>query len=121
MQPRRCWLPLLLLTGSAAFAQAPTGAIAGTVYDASGGVVPNASITVKSTDTAFDRALKSNQAGQYSAPPLAAGTYEIKASAAGFPPLDTKAVVTTGNTPTVSPHLQGGRPRATVTRATAAD
>jgi hypothetical protein len=118
MQPRRCWLSLIFLTASTAFAQAPTGALAGTVYDASGGAVPNASISVRSTDTAFDRALKSNSAGQYSAPSLVAGTYEIKVEAAGFHTLNTKAVVTTGNVTTVDLHLQVGEQKDTVTVAT---
>ena len=119
MQPRRCWLPLLLLAIPAAFAQAPTGAIAGTVYDASGAVVPNAAIKVKSDATAFERSLNSNQAGQYSANSLASGTYQIRVSAAGFHNLDTKAVVTTGNTTTVDIHLQVGEQKDTVTVATA--
>lgn len=59
MQPRRCWLPLFLLATPLAFAQTPTGAIAGTVYDASGGVVPNAAVKVKSAATAFERDRKS--------------------------------------------------------------
>jgi hypothetical protein len=120
MQPRRCRLSLLLLIAApTVFAQAPTGAIAGTVYDASGGVVPNAAIKVKSTATAFERSLISNQAGQYSAPSLTSGTYEIHISAAGFHNLDTKAVVTTGNTTTVDIHLQVGEQKETVTVATA--
>ena len=65
-------------------AQAPTGEIAGTVYDASGGVVPDASIRVKSAATAFERALLSNQSGQYSVPSLAAGDYEMRVEARGF-------------------------------------
>ncbi|HJZ96542.1 MAG TPA: TonB-dependent receptor [Candidatus Solibacter sp.] len=115
MQPRRCLAPLFLLATSTAFAQAPTGAIAGTVYDASGSVVPNAAIKVKSDATAFERSLTSNQTGQYSAPSLAAGTYEIHVSAAGFHNLDTKAVVATGNTTTVNLHLQVGEQKDTVT------
>src|SRR5438309_562617 len=58
----------MLLLVSATFAQAPTGEIAGTVFDASGGVVPNAAIRVKSAATAFERSLRSNQSGQYSVP-----------------------------------------------------
>ena len=62
---------LLLLFGRCVLAQAPTGEIAGTVYDPAGGVVPNASIAVKNAATSFDRVLRSNRAGQYSVPSLA--------------------------------------------------
>ena len=115
----RLCLSFFLLLESGALAQAPTGAIAGTVYDSSGALVPNASIKVKSDTTAFERSILSNQAGQYSAPSLAAGTYDIRVEAPGFHTLDTKAVVTTGNVTTVDLHLQVGEQKETVTVATA--
>ena len=120
MQPRSCRVcfGLVLLFGYASFAQAPTGAIAGTVYDASGALVPNASIRVKSAATAFERTLVSNQAGQYSAPSLAAGTYDIEVKAPGFHTVETKAVVTTGTVATVDLHLQVGEQKDTITVAT---
>jgi hypothetical protein len=96
-------------------AQAPTGEIAGTVYDPSGGVVPNASITVKNAATSFDRQLISNQNGQFSVPSLAAGTYEMRVEAPGFHTLSVKAVVATGAVTTVDPHLQVGEQKDTVT------
>ena len=96
-------------------AQAPTGEIAGTVYDASGGVVPNASITVKNAATAFDRQLVSNQSGQFTVPSLAAGTYEMRVEAPGFHSLSVKAVVATGTVTTVDPHLQVGEQKDTIT------
>ena len=96
-------------------AQAPTGEIAGTVYDSSGGVVPNASIKVKNAATAFERALLSNQSGQYSVPSLAAGAYEMRVEAPGFHSYSVKAVVATGGVTTVDPHLQVGEQKDTVT------
>ena len=86
-------------------AQAPTGEIAGTVYDASGGVVPNAAIKVKNTATAFERVLRSNQSGQYSVPSLAAGAYEMRVESPGFRSYSVKAVVSTRGITTVDPHL----------------
>src|SRR5206468_3522325 len=100
------WSNLWLLLAALAHAQAPTGEIAGTVYDASGGVVPNAAISVKNANTAFDRVLKSNQSGQYSVASLAAGTYEMRVDAAGFRSLATKAVVVTGAVTTVDLRLE---------------
>jgi hypothetical protein len=118
MQPRCCRSIAALFLAVAASAQAPTGSLAGTVYDPSGGVVPNASITVKNAATAFDRALISNHTGQYSAPSLAPGTYEIKVTAPGFHTLNTHAIVTTGSPTTVDLHLQVGEQKDTVTVAT---
>lgn len=96
-------------------AQAPTGEIAGTVYDPSGGVVPNASITVKNAATAFDRRLFSNKDGQYSVPSLASGEYQMRVEAPGFHSLSVKAVVSTGAVTTVDPHLEVGEQKETVT------
>ena len=99
-------------------AQAPTGEIAGTVYDASGALVPNASIKVKNAATAFERSLLSNQSGQYSVPSLAAGEYEMRVEAPGFHTFLVKAVVATGGVTTVDPRLQLGEQRDTVTVST---
>src|SRR5580765_5024862 len=105
----------MLLSVSALFAQAPTGEIAGTVYDASGGVVPNASIKVKNAATAFERSLVTNQSGRYSVPSLAAGTYEMRIEAPGFRTFSVKAVVATGGITTVDARLQLGEQKDTVT------
>ena len=106
---------LLVVFVTALSAQAPTGEIAGTVYDPSGGVVPNASIKVKNAATAFERVLLSNHNGQYSVPSLAAGTYEMRVEAPGFHGYSVKAVVATGGITTVDPHLQVGEQKDTVT------
>ena len=96
-------------------AQAPTGEIAGTVYDASGGVVPNASIKVKNAATAFERTLRCNHSGQFSVPSLAAGTYEMRVESPGFRGYSVKAVVSTGGITTVDSHLQLGEQKETIT------
>src|SRR4051812_4743767 len=97
-----------LLASAAAFAQAPTGEIAGTVYDASGAVVPNAAITLKSAATGFTREIRSNHSGRYSAPSLAAGAYELRAEAAGFRNVALAVTVATGSVNAVDLHLQVG-------------
>ena len=108
-------LTLGFLVVAVLYGQAPTGEIAGTVYDASGGVVPHASIKVRSSATAFERSLVTNQNGQYSVPSLAAGAYEIRVEAAGFKSFSANAIVATGGITTVDPHLQLGEQRDTVT------
>jgi hypothetical protein len=98
------YLPLLLaLTSFCATlsAQAPTGSINGTVIDASGAVVPNATVTVTDKATASARTLTTNAEGLYSAPSLPAGDYEIKAEVAGFKTLVRQATVVAGGAATV--------------------
>src|SRR5262245_22546376 len=111
---------LLLLPCALAIAQAPTGEIAGTVYDASGGVVPNASITVRSTATAFERALYSNQSGRYSVASLAAGVYQMRVEAFGFRTAELRVVVATGAVSTADLRLQLGEQKETITVDTVA-
>jgi Carboxypeptidase regulatory-like domain len=74
-----------LLCGFSLYAQVnATGALAGTVTDKSGAVVPNAHIKITSKDTGATREATSNGAGQYRFDLLAAGTYEVRASITGF-------------------------------------
>lgn len=87
---RRVVIPLLMLTltlalaARSAQAQATsTAAISGIVVDAAGGVVPGATIVVKSASgTIFETA--TNTEGFFSVPALAAGVYTVTASLAGF-------------------------------------
>ena len=92
---RRFWgvrsaLPLLLsmlLIGSAlpAFCQTlTTGDAAGVIKDATGAVVPNSTITLKSADTGDVRTAVSNSAGEYRFDLLKPGQYEISATSTGL-------------------------------------
>ncbi|HXA51301.1 MAG TPA: carboxypeptidase-like regulatory domain-containing protein, partial [Candidatus Acidoferrum sp.] len=110
----RCTM-LLLMPWMIVLAQAPTGEIAGRVYDPSGGAVPNATISVRSAATSFDRALRSNESGQYSVASLMAGSYEMRVEAPGFRTTVINAVVATGAVTTVDLHLQVGEQRETIT------
>src|SRR5712692_3654904 len=67
-----------------AFAQVTTGAISGTVHDATGAVIPGASITIRNLDTGITRNLLSDEAGRYRAPELPLGNYEVRAELSGF-------------------------------------
>ena len=60
------------------------GTINGTITDASGAVVPAATVTVKNTATQGERNLASNEAGIYVAQFLQPGAYEITVAKAGF-------------------------------------
>jgi len=73
-----------VLTGPAFAQNAGSATITGTLTDASGAVVPGASVAVKNTDTGADRAIQTNDAGIYVAPFLAPGKYELSAGKTGF-------------------------------------
>lgn len=91
-----------------ALAQAPTGNIAGTVSDASGAVVQDASIMVTNLGTGLKRELNSNSEGQYSVAALPAGRYEVRGQKAGFRQVVRQADVVVGSTTTVDLTLQLG-------------
>ncbi len=67
-----------------AWAQSFTGTIAGTVTDASGAVIPQASVAVLNTGTNARSEAKTDGSGNYVIPLLPPGQYNIEATAAGF-------------------------------------
>jgi hypothetical protein len=73
-----------LLGGNFAHAQQITGAIAGTVMDPAGAVVPNASVQVTNTGTGFSRAATSDNAGAFLIQYLPVGNYTVDVTAQGF-------------------------------------
>jgi Carboxypeptidase regulatory-like domain len=82
---------LLLGCCLATFGQEAT--IVGTATDPSGSVVPNVTITVTHTGTGQTRTLATNDAGQYVAPDLVIGNYDVKAEAPGFKTAEKKNIV----------------------------
>ncbi|HTW66196.1 MAG TPA: carboxypeptidase regulatory-like domain-containing protein [Bryobacteraceae bacterium] len=82
------------------FAQS-TGAIQGTVTDASGAAVPNATITVKDPTHGVDRTLVTDSAGIYYVPSLPVGTYSVEVRAPGLTQTEaTGLIVQVGSTVT---------------------
>jgi hypothetical protein len=65
-------------------AQVVGATLSGTVTDTSGGVVPNANITVKNVATGITRMAVTNGSGLYTVPNLQPGPYELTAAASGF-------------------------------------
>ena len=83
---------VVLLLGVAFLTTAQEATIVGTVTDPSGSVVPNVSITVTNVKTGVTRTLTTNDVGQYVAPGLPIGTYDLKAEASGFKVEESKGV-----------------------------
>src|SRR5437870_3559482 len=66
------------------FAQGGTATILGTVRDTSGALIPGVSITIKHTDSGLTRTVTSSETGNYTAPALPVGPYEVTAMIPGF-------------------------------------
>lgn len=60
------------------------GEITGVVQDASGALIPNASVTATNSATNVARTTLTNSSGLYSFPGLVPGTYDVKVTAPGF-------------------------------------
>src|SRR5215471_18994411 len=73
-----------LLISSASFGQITTGTISGTVKDASGAVLPGASLLIQNEETGFSRTVSTDAIGHYIAPSLDPGQYKITVTLNGF-------------------------------------
>jgi len=73
-----------LVLAPSALAQFETGTIVGTVKDASGALVPNASVTVTNTATGVVSTRTTNADGNYEVPGLRVGQYDVVIVREGF-------------------------------------
>jgi Carboxypeptidase regulatory-like domain/TonB dependent receptor len=86
------------LTVTSALAQtAGEAAITGTVKDASGAVIPNATVTAHNIATGVDTARVTSSAGVYQISPLIIGTYSVTVSVTGFSKFTQENVVLNEN------------------------
>src|SRR5579862_9503626 len=76
-------LVVLLLVTIPAFAQS-NGTILGVVRDASGAVVPDASVTITNSETALSRSVTTSSDGAFRVPALPVGHYDLKVEKSGF-------------------------------------
>lgn len=82
----RPWRLAVLFTVCAfvGLSQSDRGTITGTISDAANAVVPNAAVLVVNTETGVEFRTVSTSTGDYTAPSLAAGTYQVTVSVPGF-------------------------------------
>jgi hypothetical protein len=107
---------LIALIGFSASTFAQQATIVGTVTDPSGAVVPNVDVVITNMETGLSRTYPTNDAGQYVAPDLQIGHYDVKATAAGFKAAEQKSVVlTVGDRVRVDFQMQMGAAQETVT------
>jgi hypothetical protein len=81
-----CALALCMFLGGANYAQEVTASIVGTVKDSSGAAVPGATVTITdpTKDNIVVRTVQTNDDGEFSAPNLPVGTYDVNVEAANF-------------------------------------
>ena len=77
-------LLVLILSATALWAQVETGLLVGSVTDAGGGVIPKATINIKSESTGLSATLETNEVGRFQSPPLKPGPYDVSVAMKGF-------------------------------------
>src|SRR5439155_26715048 len=98
------------------FSQGSQGAIQGAVFDSTGATIPGATVTIVDVERGTTRVLISDEAGQYAATALTAGTYRVRAELAGFTTVERSNVqVEVGTNTRVDLTLSPGGQTETVT------
>jgi hypothetical protein len=115
------WLAMLLVVaissgGRWAVAQSTTeGGVGGTVFDASGAAVPNATVTVHNNGTNAEQTVTADASGFYRVSNLQPASYTVTVTAQGFDTSKaTDIVVQVGSLTELSPHLTVGMVTHTV-------
>jgi hypothetical protein len=96
-------------------AQVAGGTISGTVVDASGSVIPNASVSITNVATGINRSVTTNSDGIYTAPNLLPASYELTFTAPGFKTEVRRGIdLTVGATVSLNMTMQVGTTKETV-------
>jgi hypothetical protein len=105
----------VMLFGSFLHAQQTLGGITGEVTDASGGVIPNATVTVTEEQTSLTRTVKTNGTGRYTFVNLPIGNYTVTYTADGYEVQKTPHItVQADRTATLNASLNVGQANTTV-------
>src|SRR5215813_6631569 len=107
---------LVLCASSATFAQTGTSIITGSVRDATGAVVPGATVTALNEETGVSQSQSTTDAGLYSFASLPVGTYTINVEKQGFKKFQkTKNALTVGTPLSVDVVMEVGQLSEVVT------
>ena len=94
---------------------AGSGTIQGTVSDATGAVVPNASVTLTNMSSGVTHATKSNETGSYLFPNIDIAVYKLNITAPGFQRYEqTNIVLEVGSSIAINASLKAGSTDQTV-------
>jgi hypothetical protein len=107
-------IALVALGGGAAYGQAISGNLVGTVSDSSGAVVTNASVEATNVGTGVTTAAKTGVSGGYRFDNLPVGTYKITVRASGFRTFSQQAEVELNKTGTVNVAMSPGAASETI-------
>jgi hypothetical protein len=83
---------LIAVCGISARAQYEDGSLVGSIHDATGAAVINASVTVTNVNTGNIVKVATNGSGDYEVPSLRVGVYNIEATAPNFAPAEAKNI-----------------------------
>src|ERR1051326_7038724 len=86
----------IFLMANLALGQAITASLHGRASDASGAVLPNATLTATNTETGLARTTTADDNGQYSISSLPAGNYKVEVQAGTFQPQTRTVPLTVG-------------------------
>jgi hypothetical protein len=107
-------LAVLMLPGTLKAQSLISGNIAGTVTDATGAAIPNATVTVTSKGTGGVQTAVSNGTGGYHVPLLEPGDYTLAVTAQGFQQTTTTVSVSAGVVTTANVSLSVGSASQTI-------
>jgi Carboxypeptidase regulatory-like domain/TonB dependent receptor/TonB-dependent Receptor Plug Domain len=112
---------LCVVLASFGQSQSTTGLIQGTIIDSNGAVVAGAKVSIKNTDTGFERSVSSNSDGFFSAPLLPLGKYNITVAAKGFKNSVSGRTLTIGQTVNMTVSMEIGQASENVTVTSESD
>ena len=113
-KPLSALLLCFLLTLAPAHGQAIFGSINGVVTDASGAVLPGASITLTDTDKGTSRVVVSSAAGEYLVHDLIPDHYTLKVDATGFSTAQADVTVSADTSAQLNFQLKPGTASQTI-------
>jgi hypothetical protein len=98
-------LVVLLVAGTAGWAQTISGSMSGTVVDAQKQVVPGADVIITNEQNGDTRRGVTNDVGGFTFPALAPGPYTVRAELAGFRPIESRGNMVLANSRLAVPPL----------------
>src|SRR5688500_14688131 len=87
-----CFVTLLAAFPVMAAAQRTAAGVSGTVQDATGALVPGATVTARNVETGASRTVVTDAAGRYTLSQLSIGAYEFTVELQGFQTLVRRGV-----------------------------
>jgi hypothetical protein len=112
----------ILLIRFPLFGQGTGASLGGSVMDSTGGLLPQAQLTIQNLDTNLTRVVTTNDSGQYNVAPLPPGRYSVSADKPGFKrEVRNGIVLTVGQAATLNISLAVGDAKEVVTVAAGAE